>query len=320
MKFNGSSTAHSEGEGVVLYHEEDKAVALSFKLEFPCSNNTAEYEAYLTGLATALEMGVKHLKVRGDSNLVVCQAKGSFSLKEPNLAPYRAMAQRMEEKFSTFEIEHAPRNENQFADALAALGSQIIFEGSSANVEVSKRKESIIEVLKEKFQEEQDERDWRIPIKETLVKGDDAAELKVLKDYALVKEELYRRMPGGVLSRCVGLEEAQRKLKEIHDKTCGSCQEVSLYRRLQRAGFYWPNMGKDADQVQTSVGPASLRQTRRRVMLCSSARTGGPPLCSTWWKVSCHKDTARGTNLRGWQRVTSCTTQSFLKEDMMETL
>ena len=113
MKFNGSSTAHSGGVGVVLYHEEDKAVALSFKLVVPCSNITAEYEAYLTGLATALEMGVKHLKVLGDSNLVVCQAKGSFSLKKPCLAPYRAMAQRMEEKFSTFEIEHAPRNENR---------------------------------------------------------------------------------------------------------------------------------------------------------------------------------------------------------------
>ena len=87
-----------------MYREEDKAVTLSFKLEFPCSNNTAKYEAYLTGLATALEMGVKHLSVMGDSNLVVCQTKGSFSLKEPSLAPYRAMAQKMEEKFSTFEI------------------------------------------------------------------------------------------------------------------------------------------------------------------------------------------------------------------------
>ena len=48
--------------GVVLYHEKDKAVALSFKLEFPCSNNTVEYEAYLIGLAMALKMGVKHLK------------------------------------------------------------------------------------------------------------------------------------------------------------------------------------------------------------------------------------------------------------------
>ena len=71
--------------GVVLYHEEDEAVALSFKLEFLCLNNTAEYEAYLTRLAMALEMGVKHLKVLVDSNLVVCQTKGSFSLKEPSL-------------------------------------------------------------------------------------------------------------------------------------------------------------------------------------------------------------------------------------------
>ena len=131
-----------------MYHEEDKVVALSFKLEFLCLNNTAEYEAYLTRLATALEMGIKHLRVMGDSNLVVCQTKGSFSLKEPSLALYRVIAQKMEEKFSTFEIEHNPRNKNRFADALAVLGSQIIFERDSTKIEVNKRKESIIEMLK----------------------------------------------------------------------------------------------------------------------------------------------------------------------------
>nr|XP_023903690.1 uncharacterized protein LOC112015517 [Quercus suber] len=72
MKFDGSSTTQLGGVRVVLYHEEDKPVVLLFKLEFPCSNNTAKYEAYLTGLATALEMGIKHLRVLGDSNLVVC--------------------------------------------------------------------------------------------------------------------------------------------------------------------------------------------------------------------------------------------------------
>ena len=144
MKFDGSFTTQSRGVGVVLYHKEDKAVALSFKLEFSCSNNTIEYEAYLTELAMTLEMGIKHLRVMGDSNLVVYQIEGSFSLKEPSLAPYKAMAQKMEEKFSTFEIEHTPRNENRFVDVLAALGSQIIFEGDSTRIEVNKRKESII--------------------------------------------------------------------------------------------------------------------------------------------------------------------------------
>ena len=40
------------------------------------------------------------------------------------------------------------------------------------------------------------------------MKGEDAIELKVLKDYTLVRGELYYRMLGGVLSRCVGQEEA----------------------------------------------------------------------------------------------------------------
>ena len=81
MKFDGFSTTHL-GEEVV---------ALSFKLEFPYSNNTADYEVYLIGLATALKMGIKHLKVIGDSNMVVCQVKWSFSLKEPSLALYRTL-------------------------------------------------------------------------------------------------------------------------------------------------------------------------------------------------------------------------------------
>ena len=60
----------------------------------------------------------------------------------------------MEEKFSTFEIEHAPRNKNRFPDALAALGLQIMFKGDNTRVKVSKREESIIEMLKERFLEE----------------------------------------------------------------------------------------------------------------------------------------------------------------------
>lgn len=72
MKFDGSSTANSRGARVVLYHNDEETIALSFNLEFPCLNNIAEYEAYLTGLTTALEMRIKHLRVIGDSNLVVC--------------------------------------------------------------------------------------------------------------------------------------------------------------------------------------------------------------------------------------------------------
>ena len=92
LRFDGSSTATEEGGGIVLIKEAGEAVAMSFKLNFPCTNNIAEYEAYLMGLVVAREMGIKHLRVIGDSNLVVCQAKAEFALKKPSLAPYRAMA------------------------------------------------------------------------------------------------------------------------------------------------------------------------------------------------------------------------------------
>ena len=129
-------------------------------------------------------------------------------MKEPSLASYRMMTQKMEEKFSTFEIEHALRSENQYADTLVAIGSQMVFEGSSTRIEVNKRKKSIIEVLKERFQEEKCEENWRIPIREALIREENMAELMALKDYALVKGESYRRMPGGILLRCVRQEES----------------------------------------------------------------------------------------------------------------
>ena len=107
IKFDSSSTENSGGIGKVLYHKGEETVVLSFKFEFPCSNNTAEYEVYLARLATTLEMGIKHLKVIGDFNLLVYQDKASFSLKEPSLASYRTLSQKMEERVFIFEIEYA---------------------------------------------------------------------------------------------------------------------------------------------------------------------------------------------------------------------
>ena len=153
LKFDGSSTAASTGADIVLYKDDGNAVTKSFKFDFPCSNNAVEYEAYLAGLAIAYKMGIKHLRVIGDSNLVVCQARGEFSLKESSLAPYRALAQKLEAKFSTFEIEHAQRNENWYADALATLGSQIVFEGEEMDVTICKKMELITESLKKEFEE-----------------------------------------------------------------------------------------------------------------------------------------------------------------------
>ena len=68
MRFNRSATTTSNGLGIVLSCEDGDTMPLSFKLGFSCSNNAAEYEAYLIGLAITLNIGVKHMRVLGDSN------------------------------------------------------------------------------------------------------------------------------------------------------------------------------------------------------------------------------------------------------------
>uniref|UniRef100_A0A2N9HXB3 Uncharacterized protein n=1 Tax=Fagus sylvatica TaxID=28930 RepID=A0A2N9HXB3_FAGSY len=251
LKFDGSSTSSSSGAGIVLTREDGETIAKSFKLDFSCSNNASEYEAYITGLVIAHEMGIKHLRVIGDSNLIICQTKGEFSLKEPSLALYRALAQKLEEKFHTFEISHAMRCENRYADALATLGSQVSFEGSKVDITIDKRSMPITDLLKEKFKEQNlDAEDWRTPIRAKLMSPEGVADLKVLKDYVLIAGDLYRRLPGGVLARCVSLQEAAKKLTEVHERCCELRDGVSLYRRLQRLGYFWPSMGKEAAGLQ----------------------------------------------------------------------
>uniref|UniRef100_A0A2N9FKV6 Integrase catalytic domain-containing protein n=1 Tax=Fagus sylvatica TaxID=28930 RepID=A0A2N9FKV6_FAGSY len=209
------------GEALLAGSEDGETIAKSFKLDFSCSNNASEYEAYITGLAIAHEMGIKHLRVIGDSNLIICQTKGEFSLKEPSLALYRALAQKLEEKFYTFEISHAMRCENRYADALATLGSQVSFEGSK--------------------EQNLDAEDWRTPIKAKLMSPEGVADLKVLKDYVLIVGDLYRRLPGGVLARCVNLQEAAKKLIEVHEKCCelrdGTSQAAIRIKKLATRYF-----------------------------------------------------------------------------------
>ena len=48
----------------------------------------AEYEALLSGLRIAFELGIKCLDVRGDSQLVIDQVMKEFSCHDPKMEAY----------------------------------------------------------------------------------------------------------------------------------------------------------------------------------------------------------------------------------------
>jgi len=55
-------------------------------------NNVTEYNALLTGLQLAQQMGVQYLEAYDDSKLIVNQIKGEYEIHQEDLIPYHRVA------------------------------------------------------------------------------------------------------------------------------------------------------------------------------------------------------------------------------------
>jgi hypothetical protein len=71
MYFDGSLMKTGAGAGLLLISPLGKHLRYVLRLHFPTSNNMAEYEALVNGLRIAIELGVRRLDARGDSQLVI---------------------------------------------------------------------------------------------------------------------------------------------------------------------------------------------------------------------------------------------------------
>ena len=64
---------------------------ICLQVAFPLfKQQEAEYEALVVGLKAAKNLGMKRLKVFGDSELVIKQIEGAYRVKNPSLFAYRA--------------------------------------------------------------------------------------------------------------------------------------------------------------------------------------------------------------------------------------
>ena len=80
--------------------------------------------------------------------------------------------------------------------------------------------------------------DWRSEIEEKMKEARPERSIKELRDYTMIEGELYRRLPGGILSRCINEKEGKLRLEELHTQACGIAEKINLYRRMQRMGYY----------------------------------------------------------------------------------
>ncbi|XP_074326632.1 uncharacterized protein LOC141664574 [Apium graveolens] len=124
LHVDGEVNNGGSGAGIVLVSPEGHHLMSAIHFKFYATNNDAEYEALIHGLKIALEMGVRNLIARSDSELVVNQVNGGFQARGPQTKLYLRCAQRLIEKFREVKLKCVPREKNSNADALAKIGSQ----------------------------------------------------------------------------------------------------------------------------------------------------------------------------------------------------
>jgi ribonuclease HI len=76
------------------------------RLHLIVSNNVTEYEALVNDLRIAIELGVRCLNVRGDSQLVIDQVMKNSSCHDARMEAYCEEVWRLEDKFFGLELNH----------------------------------------------------------------------------------------------------------------------------------------------------------------------------------------------------------------------
>jgi ribonuclease HI len=123
LQFDGGSRGNPgpAGIGVVLRAEDGTPLVTLGRFIGRATNNVAEYKALITGLREARKLGVRRLKVLGDSELIVKQMLGEYRVKNPDLQVLHREARALCEQFESAGIGHNYRADNSLADRLANL-------------------------------------------------------------------------------------------------------------------------------------------------------------------------------------------------------
>ncbi|XP_071704337.1 uncharacterized protein [Rutidosis leptorrhynchoides] len=98
---DGASSIDGAGASLILINLEGEEHTYALKFSFYASNNEAEYEALLSGMRIAIEMGIETLRAHVDSQLL---AQELFEAREQSMKKYLEIVQSLAGKFDSFEI------------------------------------------------------------------------------------------------------------------------------------------------------------------------------------------------------------------------
>jgi ribonuclease HI/transposase InsO family protein len=302
MYFDGSLMKTGAGASLLLISPLGKHLRYVIRLHFPASNNVAEYKALVNGLRIAVELGVRCLDARGDSQLVIDQVMKNSHCYDRKVEAYCDEVRRLEDKFYGLELNHVARRFNETADELAKIASgrtpvppdvfsRDIHQSSvktddtpeipSAKPEEASAGPEVPSATEGEALRIEGERNgaipvpnWQTPYLEYLLQGElplDKAKARRLarraRSFVLLgdERELYHRSPSGILQRCISITQGQELLQEIHSGACGHhAAPRALVGNAFQQGFYWPTAVADATRIVRSCRGCQFyaKQTR----------------------------------------------------------
>jgi ribonuclease HI len=275
---DGSSAWSRSGVGVILRNPEGQEFGFAIKLDFVTTNNEAEYEAVIAGLALSREMGATNVEIQSDSHVMVGQVQGQFETQEDRMARYLDQVRHFQSYFERVVVTKIPREENIRADELSKIASRrqiIVLTEPSITSKINVMEADTMP----------NEPEWATEIIQFLKNGllpqDKVAARKVkiqARRFCLLGEVLYKRGYSEPLLKCLSKTEADYVLKEIHE---GVCENHSggrmLAQKTIRAGYYWPTISKDSALL---VKHCDKCQRFSRVMKTASEKL--TPFTSPW--------------------------------------
>ena len=162
------------------------------------------------------------MKVFVDSQLVVRQVTREYEVKDPILKAYNKLVKQLWLKFSQIQLTQIPREENSRADELSRMDPNDSRATRGILVEIinrpSTKKREVMTI---------NVPDWRSPIIEYLKSPTREAEPESAKlriravRYILINEVLYKKSFNLPYLRCLGPDEVQYAISEIHEGICG---------------------------------------------------------------------------------------------------
>jgi len=105
----------------VIYNPAGELIDLQGVCLGRTTNNIAEYSAVLELLTEAVNLGIRELLVYLDSQLVVLQLNGHYSVRNPSILRLYLRIRLLERNFEYITYHHIPRHLNTLTDAVANL-------------------------------------------------------------------------------------------------------------------------------------------------------------------------------------------------------